>query len=272
VLTLLSARLLLEQMKDDFYLTWKPLSPYRGVYVMREAARQYAWRLGAGAFLVLSIICAVRYRRRYEGGPAAWKRFVAAAGISLGILGAIVGVCFTLDHPATGVLVLICSVFVLIVSLARDAAYRRQKLQLQFSDPALSRPVVLTVLLVPILLGSCVYLALPKAPDAELIPLSRFASAFTRWDHEEVLKTLHETERGGHPAELLAACRKDAASMFTKWGPGARPLNNPLTGRPCREEDSPGNYVIELKDGKPTYFYFDENGKKIELGAIGRDN
>jgi biotin synthase-related radical SAM superfamily protein len=59
-------------------------------------------------------------------------------------------------------------------------------------------------------------------------------------------------------------------SIIAKRRPTEEYSKNPFSVQQYREEDSPGNYAIELKDGMPTYFYFDENGKKIELGAIGK--
>ncbi len=80
-------------------------------------------------------------------------------------------------------------------------------------------------------------------------------------------------EPAGDPAAALAAYRKEASSVVARMGAGIRmPRTITIASQANRfaEEDSPGNYVIELKDGKPTYFFFDENGRKIVLGVIGR--
>ena len=75
------------------------------------------------------------------------------------------------------------------------------------------------------------------------------------------------------PAAALAAYRKEAASIIAGWRkeyPRSDEGKNDFSGLQYVEEDSPGNYLIELKDGKPTYFYFDGNGRKFELGVIGK--
>ena len=46
---------------------------------------------------------------------------------------------------------------------------------------------------------------------------------------------------------------------------------NPFSGSPVREEDSPGNYTIELHDGKPAYFRYDMDGRKVLVRVFGGD-
>ena len=43
---------------------------------------------------------------------------------------------------------------------------------------------------------------------------------------------------------------------------------NPFTGQLVREEDSPGNYEIELSDGTLASAFFDEDGTRKELLAV----
>ena len=47
-------------------------------------------------------------------------------------------------------------------------------------------------------------------------------------------------------------------------GRDGKPLINPYTGHPVREEDSPGNYAIETMDGANRLYYYDINGARIE--------
>jgi hypothetical protein len=39
---------------------------------------------------------------------------------------------------------------------------------------------------------------------------------------------------------------------------------NPYSGGPFLEEPSPGNYVLELLDGKVAYAYYDARGARID--------
>jgi hypothetical protein len=273
-LTLLSATLSPDQMKADLYLTWKPLTPFRHIYHMREGALALASLLAAGIFLVLSIVCAVQYRRRYEGGPAALKRLLAAAGVLLGVIGAIAGLTLlTFCEFLYGGPILICSLAVLAFTWRRAVDYDRHWFNVELTKATPPPPplrVIMTVVLAPILLGSCVYLALPKLRGADVLSLHLMPLSFNKLDHELILKELDEMEPADDPAAALAACRKEATAIIAKArGEHAKAYGNPFTGQPIHEEDSPGNYLIELKGDKPKYFYFDINGRKIELGVIG---
>ncbi|MGD0999959.1 MAG: DUF2330 domain-containing protein [Candidatus Brocadiia bacterium] len=281
-LTVLSATLSPEQMKDDFYLAWKPLTPFRQVYFMEVTALEWAWHIAAGSFLILAVVCAVHYRRRYQLGAIFWKSALAAVGILVGIVGLVWGILsLTLDSSlrlSVIIIVIVCSLAVLVVGWRGWIHFERQPRPLSRSDAAppsaLSSWVVTAALLAPILLGIFVYRVLPKAPDAQVLMMPRAASRvdLNRLTHEEMFIELGEMNAGDDPAEALAAYRKEAASIIAglrKEHPQSELGKNYLSGLPYAEEDSPGNYAIELKDGKPTYFYFDGDGRKIELGDIG---
>jgi hypothetical protein len=277
-LTLLSATLSPAEMRDDVYLGWKPLVPFRRVYFMSEAALLYAWHVASAAFLLISIGCAVAFRRRFDRGPALWKSFLVAVGIALGLFGAFVGFIVTGGEGITGnfsfpgVSVLLISVLVLVICFRLHAVLERQISSSGTPQPMPSVRLVLMALVASVLLGGCLYLALPIAPETEVIELSHRAPYRPQLDLQDLLVMPNVAEGGGGPAELLAACRKEAASILAGGPKGERQaarMKNPFTGQPYREEDSPGNYVIELKEGKPTLFCFDEDGRKVELGAIG---
>ena len=129
----------------------------------------------------------------------------------------------------------------------------------------------MTVLLAPILLGSCVYFVLPNVPDADVLRVRWSTPDHVSSCHQEILDELNKIEPVADPVAALALYRKEAASIIAGWSreEDALEFNNPFSGLPYIEEDSPGNYLIELKAGKPTYFRFDMNGQKIELGEIG---
>jgi hypothetical protein len=268
-MTLMTATLRPEQMKADVYLTWKPLTPFRHVYYMRNAALARASQFAAATFVLLSIVCAILYRR--------WKCLIAAAVVLLFFVCIIGGMIlmgssdkFPYGFPI-GFLIMLLSFVMLIEAFYRAAKYDRQR-----RDPPLALPfikVVMIAVLAPILLGSCVYLVLPKLPDAQVLKMHglRFRYLFKE-DHKEILEKLNELQPGGDTAPNLVAYKKEAASIIAGWREkyGEDYYRNPFSGLPYREEDSPGNYVIELKGDKPTYFYFDINGRKIELGVIGR--
>ena len=95
-LTVLSATLSPEQMKGDLYLTWKPLTPLRHVYYMRETALAWASRVAAGMFLLASIVCAVKYWRHRlpeASNPPSFRdeSFIVLMIVSLAPL--LLGVC-----------------------------------------------------------------------------------------------------------------------------------------------------------------------------------
>ncbi|MGD0999958.1 MAG: DUF2330 domain-containing protein [Candidatus Brocadiia bacterium] len=280
-LTALSATLSPEQMKDDLYLTWKPLTPFRPVYYMRQTALAWASPIAAGVFVLLSIVCAVKYCRPYRHGrTAGWKRDVAGAAIllsSVGVIGAgILAFVFMFDESLIktfiALMVMAGALAVLTMTARRLNVFEQQARESGQSEMApLPKPplqIIMIVFLAPALLGACVYLALPKTPTQVLRVHWRRAVA----DHREILEGLNEMKPAGDPAATLAAYRKEAASIIAGWRkeyPESDEGKNDLSGLPFVEEDSPGNYIIELKDGKPTYFHFDEAGRKIKLGVIG---
>ncbi|MHC4548643.1 MAG: DUF2330 domain-containing protein [Planctomycetota bacterium] len=57
----------------------------------------------------------------------------------------------------------------------------------------------------------------------------------------------------------LAEARRLAAATW-------RGQTNPFDGRPVREEDSPGNYVLRERDGRPVYVYYDARGAEFGAG------
>ncbi len=129
----------------------------------------------------------------------------------------------------------------------------------------------MAVLLVPILLGCCVYWALPKVSEEQVLT-PRMPEYFATVDHFAIFEKLSEMKLSGDPAATLAAYRKEVQSIIAgaREKHGEHSCKNPFTGQAVLEEDSSGNYVIELKDGKPMYSYFDAYGRKIELGEIGK--
>jgi hypothetical protein len=281
-LTVLSATLSPEQMKADLYLTWKPLTPFRHVYYMREAALALASQIAAGVFVLLSIVCAVKYRWPYRHGRSvSWKKDLAAKGTllaSVGVLaaGILATVLMSFEYPSGAFVALIavaCALAVLAGTVRYSNVFEREAGELPQSKMApLPKPslrVIMTVFLAPTLLWACVYLVLPKAPSAQVLTVHWRRAMEDHWD---ILEGLNEMKSAGDPVAALAAYRKVAASIIAGWQkeyPTSEAGKNDFTGLPYIEEDSPGNYVIELKAGKPTYFYFDRNGRKIGLRVIG---
>lgn len=64
--------------------------------------------------------------------------------------------------------------------------------------------------------------------------------------------------RMGSAASLAEARRLAAEAWQGK--------TNPFDGRPVREQDSPGNYVLRERDGRPVYVYYDARGAAFEAG------
>jgi hypothetical protein len=252
-------------MKADVYLTWKPLAPFRHVYYLRNAARAWASQAAAASFVLLSLICSILYCR--------WKCLLSVA-VSFMLAESITGGFLLMASSDTspyafpvGLLMAVGSIVMLILVFRYAAKYDRQRRELPRTSPSI-RAVMITAL-APILLGACVYAVLPKLPDARVLKVNW---ALNELDHMVTLQQLDDMATNNSPAAALAAYRKEAASIFaglrehyatSEYG------TNYMREFPYIEEDSPGNYVIELKAGKPTYFYFDDNGRKIELGVIG---
>ena len=242
-MTLLSATLSPEKTKDDLYLTWKPLTPFRHVYHMREGALALASQLAAATFVLLSVVCAFLCRR--------WKCLLAAAVALLFFAGLIGGAALMCSSDTIsygfpiGMPIIVISFVMLIEASYRAANYDRQRREIRQSEARASGRLIMTVLLAPILLGSCIYLALPKISSAQVLKGHRSYLA-NKENHSFLIEELNAAKIGGSPAEALATYRREAASIVAGWARQAyaEEFNNAFTGQPIREEDSPGNYVI----------------------------
>ena len=56
------------------------------------------------------------------------------------------------------------------------------------------------------------------------------------------------------------------ALLAEEW----RGVTNPYDGRPVREEDSPGNYILRKQDGELVYVYYDARGAEFAGPTITR--
>ncbi len=355
-MTLLSATLSPGQMKDDIYLNWKPLKPFRLTYHAEEEAKWLTARWLTGCFLVCTLLCAILYRPRYSVRPgiaavsaelrtygrsiaallpkAAWlvaaiiglgglvaagnlmadgksrmglplffafalllefalyrllrrpgqaSRTVLSWAVAFGTLIVFLAVAalaiwselpdelhspqqktHILNSEVLRILVPLFVAFLLVVGFSSCMSLLRAG-QPQAPSPRHLRTAAYGLLLVAFvsaLVGLGVYNSIPTLPESQILS----------WNHKsESLGPLpgamisRDPQKG--PADI-GALRQELAAAYDH-------VRNPWTGAPVREEDSPGNYSVELlngkpatrRAGKPAYFYYDGNGLKVLMGT-----
>jgi hypothetical protein len=284
-LTVLSATLTPEQMKQDAYLDWKPLHAYRKIFHTRQAALGEASAPAAEAFLIATAACAVLYRRRK---PWSWPAFQQVRPVLLGlILGPLyLALCLFLFGLVIAILPNLPGAFSLCVAVLIIAAviampliigcalqWRRYNANRESrageGEPSCRHPWLAAgaVLVLTVLFGAAAYWRVEKLPAGGSLKWRMFAN---RQQHEGICESLRKLTLSGEPAEQVAALRKRVSAILEAVPPDQR-LKNVFTGLPMREEDSPGNYTIELKNGKPTYCYLDDNGGKVPAWSPGED-
>lgn len=119
------------------------------------------------------------------------------------------------------------------------------------------------VAIVSVLVGLGLYLGIPTLPAGQIVA--------SRWG-SEILEHYAAHYTAATAAEVsISSDAKDAqdaiGALRAKVVSGLRHADSPLTGTRIHEEDSPGNFALEPLGGKPAYFRYDENGRKILLGT-----
>jgi hypothetical protein len=308
-LTVLSAKLTPEQMKEDARPNWETLIPYRRVLHTRIAALTEASGPAIEVFLAGTLACAVLCgRRKAASGTAGMTAWVAAirswvskilAGsepdlplalkIMFGVPRMIAAVftllaallivaCFAgllalvvlVLLPAFAevapllylpvMLLLTCPLILWSVSQWRRFRASTRADPAQGTDNSRRRPWLAlgTLVALAILVGTRAYLPKDKVPAGSTVKWRAYDGSPSVGAIYESLQSL---VLSGEPAEQLATLRKRATAVLE--GLPLEKRKNIFTALPVREEDSPGNYVIEMRDGKATYCYCDEIGKKI---------
>jgi hypothetical protein len=262
-LTVLSARLAPDQMKQDAYFDWQPLQPYRRILHTHGYAVANAGTWAVDGFLAGTLVCAFLYRRRAPWSwPPLWQIGLAVLGLVLGavVLAVIVG-CFWGFLPRALCLPIMAVVAVpFIIGCVyqwKDFNATREK---QAAEGPASKRVpwraMAAVLVLTTLVGASEYLLCEKLPAAGYIKWSA-----TSEPHYAISEALGDFTPPGEPAEKLAALRGKVSAILKSLQSVEK--MNAFTGLPIREEDSPGNYVVELQDGKPTFCFIDDNGEKV---------
>lgn len=267
-MTLLSGTLSPEDMREEVYLDWRPLKPYRQVLRMRQSAMALAANWTAGIFIALALACAIAYHKQQEGSPRAGAVLRAVVGTVAGTAGIVTGaVILGSGVLLLGVVVLIASLPILLVYGKRLSDYSRQSRERTQDHAWGRRPagvVIALATLLPIIVGLGIYLGVDKYEGRSVRSSWRFGGADR---HSSIAEDLIPSENIGAPEVALADLRRQAARSWSKMDD--RGYANPFTGHSVREEDSPGNYTIELVDDRPTYFYHDANGQKALIRDLG---
>ena len=266
-LTLLSGTLTPEAQRDDLYIEWQPLKPYRQVFHTTDGAIARACQWAAGLFAGITLICAVAFGRG-ERQPVDWAGLGYTLAAIVASAGVIAGASLISLH------VFLEGVACLTVFLPATLWFGWQMEKHQRVQPTRVAPrsadrivallrAVLAAVLVPAVTGIVIFLVTPryKGETTSSYKLYRLQ------DYHETTAAALNVRENRDTEETLTDLRSQARHFWEQWSEEDR--TNQLTGLTVREEDSPGNYTLGLHGAKPAYFYYDVNGQRMLVHLFG---
>jgi hypothetical protein len=248
---------------------------------MPGAALQQAllWPIGL-LFLVGLVSCYV-CRARYPNGMSPANSLLLSIGAII-VSGAAVVLpvylfCFRFWGSATSVPFWAFSALVLCALLAVPLGFAAVRYEAKIRKLALTDVLIVPrppwqvpagSLLVAVVLGACLFV-IPRKIASDQV-LTNWRSFADQYDHQRLAERV--AGRVALGPDALAQARQVFAEEWQGRGQGMAGNRrfNEFTGLPVREEDSPGNYVIEASGGNIQYYYIDANGRKTLVWDSGK--
>jgi Uncharacterized protein conserved in bacteria (DUF2330) len=257
-LTVLEGNYAGDQPADDISLAWEEAVPFRKVFHVRHDATKRSVLAGALGFSLLTVLGVIIYlvRNACAGGWRLVTLWVAC--VAMPFVGAwlIIGV---LDGDYPPIVVFLCVLAAVILMVAFWHVGRMKRLRARTEKPIWRRPFAWGLgvsLLIAGIVGISTYGSMRKVSENALESRETRHATLQWVDLDEIAAK----QKGGLSSdEKLAGMRRSIREAFV----GSEDFRA-KTVFP-REEDSPGNYMVELKDGVPIVYQVGEHGQKYQI-------